>query len=137
MGWISVRIKRSWLLSVSGLVWIMGCVKARWFADRTHKATKGLPVFYVQELAFRDLWSKQSVNIFSLGPTAFFSAEGLESIILRKISSELHVYPLKKMKNLLQQMMYFYILFGVPNFWYQDFSWDKPANEKSWMREYL
>lgn len=94
-----MRIKRSWLLSVSGLVWIMGCVKARWFADRTHKATKGLPVFYVQELAFRDLWSKQSVNIFSLGPTAFFSAEGLESIILRKILSELHVHPLKKIWN--------------------------------------
>lgn len=61
-----MRIKRSWLLSVSGLVWIMVSVRARWFANRTYKATKGLPVFYVQELAFRDLESKQSVNIISL-----------------------------------------------------------------------
>lgn len=61
-----MRIKRSWVLSVTGLVWIMVCVRARWFANRTYKVTKGLPVFYVQELAFRDLQSKQNVNIFSL-----------------------------------------------------------------------
>lgn len=87
---------------------LMVGVRARWFANRTYKATKGLPVFYVQAFAFRDLESRQSVNIFSLWPTDFLSAEGLGSI-LRKITSELHFLPPKKpeMKNLLQRRMYF------------------------------
>lgn len=110
-----MRIKRSWLFQVSGLVWIMGCARARWFTNRTYKTTKGLPEFYVQELAFRDLPSKQSINIFPLGPTAFFFAEELESISLRKITSELLFLSHGKpgMKSLLQKMMSFYILFGV------------------------
>lgn len=93
-----MRIKRSWLLSVSGLVWIIVRVRARWFANRTYKTTKVVPIFCVQELAFRDLQSKQSVNIFSLGPAAFLSAEGLESSILRKPTSELHFLPLKNLE---------------------------------------
>lgn len=59
-----LRIKWSWLLWVAGLVWIMRCVRARWFANRTYKARKGLPVFYIQELAFRDLQSKQKCKHF-------------------------------------------------------------------------
>lgn len=41
----------------------------------------------------------KSVNIFSFGHTAFLSAERLESIILRKITSELHFPPPQKIWN--------------------------------------
>lgn len=115
----------------------MGCVKDRWFANRTYKATKCLPVFYVQELAFRDLQSKQSVNIFCLGPTVFFLCRGIRNYHFKKNNLRAPFPPPKKsgMKNLLQRMMYFYRLFGVLNvFWYQDFSWDKSANEK-WKKD--
>lgn len=55
--YLSISIKITWLLSVSGLVWIMACVRARLFANGTYKARQGLPALYVQEHAFRDLYT--------------------------------------------------------------------------------